>query len=110
MHVFIPIIIYPDPDFCKLLQHRFCGARKPGVLSDIYDGSEYAKHSSYFESEYNLSFALNFDGAPKFRSSSVQLWPIQLYLNELPPALRFVMQLTLCVDQDSRPQLRCSRI
>jgi hypothetical protein len=48
----------------------------------------YAKHSGYFESEYNLSFALNFDGAPKFKSSSVQLWPIQLYLNELPPTLR----------------------
>lgn len=82
-------IIYSDPDFCKLLQHRFHRARKGGVISDIYDASEYAKHSSYFECEYNLSFALNFDGAPKFKSSSVQLWPIQLYLNELPPALRY---------------------
>ena len=59
-----------------------------GVLSDIYDGSEYARHSEYFHEMYHLSFALNFDGAPKFKSSSVQIWPIQLYLNELPPHIR----------------------
>ena len=99
VHVFIRIIMYPDPDFCKLLQHRFCRARRAGVISDIYDASEYAKHSSYFESECNLSFALNFDGAPKFKSSSVQLWPIQLYLNELPPALRYCNATNLSVDR-----------
>ena len=55
--------------------------KKPGILSDIYDGEEY---QDFFESPYNISFALNFDGAPKFKSSSVQVWPIQLYVNELP--------------------------
>ena len=82
-------IYYLDPDFGQLIQHRFNRVRKPGVVSDVYDGSEYSKHSEYFQSKFNLSFALNFDGAPKFKSSSVQLWPIQLLLNELPPALRY---------------------
>ena len=111
VHVFYTYyLIYPDPDFYKLLQHRFCRARRSGVLSDIYDASEYAKHSSYFESKYNLSFALNFDGAPKFKSSSVQLWPIQLYLNELPPALRYCNATnSMCVIY-SRAQLGCSRM
>ena len=39
------------------------------ILSDIYDGEEYEKHSEFFESQCNVSFALNFDGAPKFKSS-----------------------------------------
>ena len=85
------LLLYTDPDFAKLIRHRFRHCRKAGVISDVYDGNEYIKHSSFFESPYNLSFALNFDGAPKFKSSSVQLWPIQLYLNELPPALRYIL-------------------
>ena len=31
---------------------------------------------------------MNFDGAPKFKSSCVSIWPVQLYMNELPPHLR----------------------
>lgn len=77
-----------DPEFPYLLEYRFHRKQKYGVLSDIYDGQEYLKHAEFFESAYNVSFALNFDGAPRFKSSSVQVWPIQLYLNELPPHIR----------------------
>ena len=31
------------------------------------------------------SLSMNFDGAPKFKSSTMQLWPIQFIINELPP-------------------------
>jgi hypothetical protein len=79
---------FDDPEFPYLLRYRFRREQKYGILSDIYNGQEYCKHSMFFASEYNVSFALNFDGAPKFKSSSVQVWPIQLYLNELPPHVR----------------------
>lgn len=83
-------VFYIDPDFIDLIQYRFYRERRPGVLGDIYDGSAYAKHSDFFECKYNLSFALNFDGAPKFKSSATQIWPVQLYINELPPTIRSV--------------------
>ena len=63
------------------------------ILGDIYDGSEYKKYSDFFAQKYNVSFALNYDGAPKFKSSSMQIWPVQLYLNELPPQIRYVICL-----------------
>ena len=56
------------------------------ILGDIYDGSEYKKYSDFFAQKYNVSFALNYDGAPKFK-------PVQLYLNELPPQIRYVICL-----------------
>lgn len=77
--------LHADPEFPHLLEHHFHRERRLGMLSDVYDGEEYVKHSEFFKSRYNVSFALNFDGAPKFKSSSVQIWPVLLYLNELPP-------------------------
>ncbi len=74
----------------ELLQYRFKRSQHLGVIADVYDGLEYRKHSKFFESKFNVSFAFNFDGAPKFKSSTVQIWPIQLYLNELPPHIRYV--------------------
>lgn len=85
-HLYLPYT--PDPEFASLLEYRFHRQQEFGVLSDIYDGEEYKKYSEFFESHYNVSFALNFDGAPRFKSSSVQVWPVMLYLNELPPHLR----------------------
>ena len=32
---------------------------------------------------------LNYDGALKFKSSTMQVWPIQLRVNELPTTLRY---------------------
>lgn len=88
MYNFTVFIYTSDPEFTQLLEYRFHRVRKFGIISDIYDGEEYAKYSEFFESPYNVSFALNFDGAPKFKSSSVQVWPVMLYLNELPPHIR----------------------
>ena len=86
-------VFHVDPDFFDLIQYRFCRERRLGVVGDIYDGSAYSKHSELFEFKYNISFALNFDGAPKFKSSATQIWPVQLYINELPPTIRSVMYI-----------------
>ena len=49
---------------------------KQGVLSDIFDGDVYKEMSPFFHSKFNISFALNFDGAPVFKSSDMQIWPV----------------------------------
>ena len=36
----------------------------------------------------NLSFVLNTDGAPVFKSSKVSIWPVFLVINELPFKIR----------------------
>ena len=58
------------------------------AIADIYDGSIYKEHSYFFSDPYNLSFSINYDGAPKFKSSKMQIWPLQICINEIPPKLR----------------------
>ena len=53
-----------------------------GCCEDIYDGEMYKRHSDFLSQPYNLSFSVNYDDAPKFKSSGVQIWPIQLIINE----------------------------
>lgn len=71
-----------------MIQYRFHRESESGILADVFDGDEYVKHGDFFKNRFNLSFALYFDGAPKFKSSAVQIWPILMYLNELPPHIR----------------------
>ena len=66
-------------------------ASKPNVFSDIYDGVVYRESSdllSLSSQHFNISFTLNYDGAPKFKSSNTKIWPVQLSINELPPLAR----------------------
>ncbi len=74
----------------KLLQHRFDREHRPGVLSDIYGEAVYRSNAEFFQHKCNVSFCLNYDGAPVFKYSSMQIWLAQLYLNELPPCIRKV--------------------
>ena len=80
-----------DIHFVNLLQHRFIRqAQAPtSNIHDIYDGEVYKEKATFFSSRYNISFTLNYDGAPKFKSSNMQIWPIQLCINELPPLARY---------------------
>ena len=80
-----------DPKFVKGLKYRFERTHLEGSYEDIYDGDIYIRHASFLTHKFNLSFSLNFDGAPKFKSSGVQLWPIQLIINELPPFMRLII-------------------
>lgn len=61
---------------------------KDGYLEDILDGSEYTKHQ-FLENYGNISFIFNTDGLSVFRSKHLELWPIYVAMNELPPDLRF---------------------
>ena len=66
--------------------------RYPAGLNDIYDGEGYKESSNLLSASscLNISFTLNYDGAPKFKSSNTQIWPVQLIINELPPLARYV--------------------
>ena len=86
------IFVVTDPNFAQLLQYRFQHPTpSPGCIEDVYDGLVYCSYSDFFQSKFNVSFALNYDGAPKFKSSGLQVWPIQLCLNELPPHVRYMV-------------------
>ena len=78
-----------DTHFLQQLQYRFERQHPESHLSDIYDGQIYGDASAFFCGRYNVSFTLNYDGAPKLKSSNMQIWPIQLHINELPPILRW---------------------
>lgn len=43
----------------------------------------------YFANPFNITFTLNYDGALKFKSSTMQIWPVQLCINELLPILQY---------------------
>lgn len=45
----------------------------------------------------NLTMVMNTDGAKVYDSSTLSLWPLQLYLNFLPPRLRFIPNNMLVV-------------
>ena len=59
-----------------------------GEIQDVYDGRLYKDEYEFFSCPNNLSLTVNYDGAPKFRSSGMQVWPVQFIVNELPPLVR----------------------
>lgn len=76
-----------------LLQHRFKSVSTNNPLCDIYDGLIYRERSNFFSNPFNISLTINYDGAPKFKSSNMQLWPLQLCVNELPPFIRYGLDM-----------------
>ena len=86
-----PLNTHADAKFRELLNYRFTRHHHTDYLCDLFDGCVYRQHSDFFQNPFNVSFSLNYDGAPKFKSSNMQVWPIQLCLNELPPSARYVM-------------------
>ena len=69
------------------IQHRFQRKKKhPNNIEDIYDGRIYTKlfEDGILSSPDNISFVMNTDGVPVFKSSKMAIWPIYLIINELP--------------------------
>ncbi|XP_077552509.1 uncharacterized protein LOC144166948 [Haemaphysalis longicornis] len=59
------------------------------VLSDTSDGTMYRDFvEATADVGHRISFTLNADGAPLFKSSNTSIWPIQLIVNEIPAAER----------------------
>ena len=53
-----------------------------GSMKDIIHGQ------AYKISPPDVSFSMNCDGVPMFKSSNRSLWPIQIIVNEFPPLFR----------------------
>ena len=99
-HAYYLLINTIDAEFRKALQYRFSREPVPGCLEDVYDGEMYKSHLEFFKHEHNIFIAFNFDGAPKFKSSSMQIWPVQLVINELPPKMRYSIIILFQRDHD----------
>lgn len=61
------------------------------VLSDVDEGFLYKNMRKQTPSSLHiLALTLNVDGASIFKSSKDSMWPVQLVLNCLPPAIRYL--------------------
>jgi len=61
-------------------------------IRDIIDGTEYKKmkeNGGFLTKNDNLTLLFNTDGMPLYKSSKVNIWPVFLAVNELPPEERF---------------------
>ncbi|XP_014235969.2 uncharacterized protein LOC106658483 [Trichogramma pretiosum] len=56
-------------------------------ITDVQDSLKYKQLQMAHPGA--LTFNFNTDGAQLFNSSKKSLWPLQLYINELPPEIRF---------------------
>lgn len=63
----------------------------PGMYCDILDGKVYQEQSIAIKSEgcFPISLYWHTDGAPAMKSKNISLWPIQSFVAELPPNLRY---------------------
>ena len=79
-----------DPFVWNSLQSRFKNV--DAKLSDIFGGTEYRKlmePEQFLSKPEIITFCLNTDGVAVFKSSTAQIWPIWLQINELPPKMRY---------------------
>lgn len=79
-----------DDIWAKIQQYK----TKPNSTSirDIVDGRVYKKNKEsggFLANEDNLSLLFNTDGIPLYKSSKVNIWPVFLAINELPPEEQF---------------------
>lgn len=82
--------VLDDGDFRDLtLNHQ-----SSETVNDIQDGTMYQEFVAATAAVgHRVSFTLNIDGAPVFKSSATAVWPIQLTVNELPPHKRMDKRL-----------------
>lgn len=81
----------------KLLEENSLGKLQKDIVvdpsrnffEDITDGRLYRCYcNGKLLSKNALSVIMNTDGVPVFNSSKKSLWPVQFFLNELPPTIR----------------------
>lgn len=78
---------FKRPSFYSDIQYRFNRKKlNRDNIEDIYDGKLYKEsfEKGILSSSDNISFLLNTDGVPVFKSSKVSIWPLYLVINELP--------------------------
>lgn len=82
--------LFSQPDFIRGLEKKSRRQKKnANNYEDIYDGNVYkqlAENGGPLSDKYpyNISFTVNTDGVPIFKSSKISIWPVYLMVNELP--------------------------
>lgn len=88
----IPIIhqlrtFFSREGFYEEIQHRFSRRKSSDdTITDVYDGVLYKElcDKGILNCKDNISFIMNTDGVPVFKSSKVSIWPVYMIINELP--------------------------
>lgn len=85
--------LWKIPEFSNNVRtHRFQHIQnnQSNFLKDVYDGQLYRDlfENGVLKDKNNLSFSMNTDGVPLFKSSKVSMWPVYMLINELPIAKR----------------------
>ncbi|KAL7290838.1 hypothetical protein TKK_0015573 [Trichogramma kaykai] len=93
------------PDIQKHMQNfrnkQTCSS-KDDTISDIQDSLKYKRLQMRYPRA--LTFNFNTDGAQLFESAKRSLWPLQLYINELPPEIRFKhLLIAALMESESEP-------
>lgn len=91
--VHFPII----PQICRILKlnlddiMKYLHRNRNENISDVDDGLLHRKLRAKYGDNL-ITFTLNTDGANVHKSSKFSLWPVQLYVNCLPPSIRFLSE------------------
>jgi hypothetical protein len=118
---YIPVIprlvaLFKNSDFAEKLQYR-AGSdgtnthqHVPGTVNDVFDGSHYRtllqtrvtvdgkeRPYNYFSDERDIALGLSTDGFAPFRKRKSTAWPLLLFLFNLPPEIRFLIQYLICL-------------
>ena len=68
--------------------HQYKNKPNSTSIRDIVEGKVYKKYEEsvgFLANEDSLSLLFNTDGIPLYKSSKVNIWPVFLAVNELPP-------------------------
>lgn len=80
------------PGVAQLLRYKATREKHgQNTREDIYDGDKYKemeRDGNILSFKWNLSYVINTDGFKIGKSAKLEVWPLFLKLNELPPNLR----------------------
>ena len=103
--------MFRDENLRIPLLYRRDRKRDPDSIEDLIDGSyiedlkntnvswnniELLPRRKYFEDWTDLPLGLGIDEFSPFKRSSVRLWPMQLTVFGLPPAIRTLQEYQIC--------------
>ena len=78
------IVRFLDPKFIRDINTYRQSFQDDTCISDIYHGSLYKENREFLSQPFNISLLWHTDGVSVYKSSDLQIWPVQAVINELP--------------------------
>ena len=90
----ISLCAHAGPEMVQALNYRFERRKEAAAnYEDIFDGIQYQrllKNDGPLSRPGSISFTVNTDGVgPLFHSTSYEIWPVLLMINEFPYYIRY---------------------